>query len=104
MDVSLIRVCKISRIKDVDGSAVKATSHQFRHNGITDRLEEGFTIEQISSMTGHHGESMILNSYNHVNLKIDNTSKKQRMVNGDSNSFEKALFKGRVLSVKENSS
>jgi len=44
------------------------TSHQFRHNGITDRLRIGFTLPQIAEMTGHHGTAMIYASYAHMNL------------------------------------
>lgn len=44
------------------------TTHQFRHNGITDRLAAGFTAAQIAEMTGHHGDAMIFNAYAHLNL------------------------------------
>lgn len=53
------RICWQYGVKDVDGSAYNVITHQFRHNGITDRLEASFTMEQIADMTGYHGNAMI---------------------------------------------
>ena len=50
-------------IKGEDGEIYKITSHQFRHNGVTDRLRAGFTLPQIAEMTAHHGTAMIYGSY-----------------------------------------
>ncbi len=49
------RICKQYNIWDEGGKIYNLTFHQFRHNGITDRLEVGFTLEQIADMKGHHG-------------------------------------------------
>ena len=62
------KICKEHGICDEDGKAYNVTTHQFRHNGITDRLRAGFTPAQIAEMTGHHGTAMILGSYAHLNL------------------------------------
>lgn len=61
-------ICKRNGIKDEDGSDYVVTSHQFRHNGITDRLRAGFTLPQIAEMTAHHGTAMLYGSYAHLNL------------------------------------
>ncbi|MDW2797627.1 hypothetical protein RZO55_08565 [Clostridium boliviensis] len=49
------RICKQYNIWDESGKIYNLTFHQFRHNGITVRLEAGFTLEQIADMKGHHG-------------------------------------------------
>lgn len=38
-------------VKDEDGNLFRITSHHFRHKGITDRLEYGFTPEQVRLIT-----------------------------------------------------
>lgn len=61
-------ICKRYDIRDEDGAEYIVTSHQFRHNGITDRLRAGFTLPQIAEMTAHHGTAMLYASYAHLNL------------------------------------
>ncbi len=97
------RICKAYNIKDNDGSIYKLTSHQFRHNGITDRLEAGFTMEQIADMTGHHGNAMIWNTYAHLNLKPKTIVKRQRTVLKESvdEGNKYTLFGGRILGMDE---
>lgn len=58
------------------------TTHQFRHNGITDRLASGFTAAQIAEMTGHHGDAMICNAYSHLDLMPETIREKQNYVLG----------------------
>ena len=60
--------CGAYNIRDEQGNPYDVTSHQFRHNGITDRLRAGFTMAQIAEMTAHHGTAMIYASYTHLNL------------------------------------
>lgn len=95
------RICERYHIKDEDGRIYKLTSHQFRHNGITDRLEAGFTMEQIADMTGHHGNAMIWNAYTHLNLKPETIMKKQRCVLEEPLQLEGKyiLFGGRILGM-----
>ena len=62
------KICDSYGIRDEQGNIFYVTSHQFRHNGITDRLRAGFTLPQIAEMTGHHGTAMIYASYAHMNL------------------------------------
>lgn len=65
-------ICKRYGIHDEAGEAYMVTSHQFRHNGITDRLRAGFTLSQIAEMTAHLGDAMIYQSYAHLNLFPEN--------------------------------
>ncbi|MFJ7185583.1 tyrosine-type recombinase/integrase [Lysinibacillus xylanilyticus] len=59
--------CKRYKVKNENGGSVKISSHLFRHNGITDRLYEGFRLIDIMSMTNHKTSTMIVESYVHVN-------------------------------------
>ncbi len=56
---NLKKVCDKYNIRDETGKIYNLTAHQFRHNGITDRLEAGFTTAQIAGMIGHHEDAMI---------------------------------------------
>lgn len=47
------------------GSEYKFTSHQLRHNAISDRLSYGFTPQQIQLMSAHKTTKMIIDSYAH---------------------------------------
>ncbi|PKM68776.1 MAG: hypothetical protein CVU95_01430 [Firmicutes bacterium HGW-Firmicutes-2] len=103
VDYHFKRICKAYDIKDNDGHIYNLTSHQFRHNGITDRLEAGFTMEQIADMTGHHGNAMIWNAYAHLNLRPETIVKKQRSVLKESADEDSKyiLFGGRILGMDE---
>jgi hypothetical protein len=70
-----------------------------RHNGITDRLAEGFTIEQIAHMTGHKNDRMILKSYNHLDLRPEVLAEKQRLVLGEPDKSASVMFQGRILNM-----
>lgn len=100
---SFRRICRQHHICDDSGQIYRLSSHQFRHNGITDRLESGFTPAQIADMTGHHGDAMMLASYAHLNLKPETLVEKQQYVlNGQTdggNSY--VLFGGRILGMEE---
>ena len=89
-------ICKHFNIQDENGGIYNLTTHQFRHNGITDRLEKGFTVEQITDITGHHGSTMLLDAYSHLNLKPETIIKAQGAVLKE---IEKDLttFNGKVL-------
>lgn len=96
-------VCVKYRVQDRDGNLYKITTHQFRHNGITDRLASGFTIAQIADMTGHHGDAMIYNAYTHLDLKPETMIEKQEFVSKESGSRDERyiLFGGRILNMNE---
>lgn len=86
-------------LKDAKGKDYAITSHQFRHNGITERLESGFTVEQIAFMTAHKGGGMIMSAYNHIDLKPETIIEKQSAVNHEQVKGIKALFEGRILNM-----
>jgi integrase len=97
------KICSQYNIMDKNGDIFKLTSHQFRHNGISDRLEAGFTLEQISDMTGHHGNAMIWNAYAHLDLKPKTITEKQHYVLEEPQNAENncILFGGRILNMEE---
>ncbi len=95
---ALKRLCEKYGVVDADDKPYSVTSHQFRHNGITDRLKAGFTPAQIADMTGHHGDGMILASYAHLNLfpeTIPEPIEYRTEVTQDENS--PLLFCGKIL-------
>lgn len=96
-------VCRRNGICDEQGDAFSLTSHQLRHNGITDRLAAGFTPEQIRFMTAHHGDAMIYKAYNHLDLLPEVITEKQRYVlnEPDCTGEPKVLFGGRILNMEE---
>ncbi len=97
------RICEQYKIKNEDGTIYYVTTHQFRHNGITDRLEAGFTLEQIADMTGHHGNAMIWNAYSHLDLKPKTIIEKQKYVLEEPKDKQNpyVLFGGRILNMEE---
>ena len=97
------RICEQYGVMDENNQMYCVTSHQFRHNGITDRLEAGFTIEQIADMTGHHGDAMIWNAYSHLDLKPKTILEKQQYVMDEpkENKNPYVLFNGRILNMNE---
>lgn len=96
-------ICVRYGVRDQDGKPYKVTTHQFRHNGITDRLAAGFTTAQIADMTGHHGDAMIYNAYAHLDLKPETIIEKQEFVSEESGSRDERyiLFGGRILNMNE---
>jgi hypothetical protein len=96
------KICVEQNILGEDGKSYNLTTHQFRHNGITDRIESGFTAAQIAEMTGHHGDAMIYNSYTHLDLKPKTIIQKQKYVlNSDDSDNSYILFGGRILGMEE---
>lgn len=97
------KICHRYSILDEMGNVYVVTSHQFRHNGITDRLAAGFTAAQIAEMTGHHGDAMIYNAYAHLDLMPETIREKQNYVLGERQDPDKryVLFGGRILNMNE---
>ena len=96
---NLKKICREHNIRDENGIYC-VTSHQFRHNGITDRLRAGFTLPQIAEMTGHHGTAMIYQSYTHLNLFPETLAQPRSYTaekSGDTNPY--LLFGGRILNM-----
>jgi|GEM_PF-367690 len=100
----LTNVSKYFGVKDENGSPYVITSHQLRHNGITDRLYEGFSPVEIKYMTAQKSDTMILEAYNHMNLMPDKIASKQALVHRENHETDSSLpvyFKGRILNLDE---
>lgn len=96
---SFDRICRDAGIHDETGG-YRVTSHQFRHNGITDRLRAGFTLPQIADMTGHHGTAMIYNSYTHLELYPETlTEPRAYTTDNPASGNPYILFGGRILNM-----
>ena len=89
---------------DENGATYILTSHQLRHNGITDRVWAGFNVVEIRDMTGHQGDAMIEASYTHVlpqeAIKIQNKVIESRE-GQNFRSKEAVMFRGRILNMDE---
>lgn len=96
-------ICEKHGVVDDGGNIYKVATHQFRHNGITDRLAAGFTAAQIAEITGHHGSAMIFNSYAHLNLLPETIIEKQEYVLQEPHSRDNRyiLYGGRILNMEE---
>lgn len=90
-------ICKRHRVCGENGEDYMVTSHQFRHNGITDRLRAGFTLPQIAEMTAHHGTAMIYASYAHLNLFPETIVEPIKCQKEADNPY--VLFAGRILNM-----
>ena len=100
INVFFATYCRIYHILDDNGKQYILKSHQLRHNGITERLCEGFTTEQIMHMTAHKNDSMIINSYSHFNLKPDVMIQKQQEIIGEHDNMQNVvMFGGRILNM-----
>lgn len=90
------RILKENKVVDENGDIYKFTSHQLRHNGITDRLYSGFSIAQVSYITAHKSMKMIEVAYNHPEKEV--ILNKQRKVQSTE---EKTYFRGKILNLDE---
>jgi integrase len=92
--------CKRYKVVDEKMKPYSITSHQLRHNGITDRLHEGFSLIEIRDMTGHQGNAMIYNSYHHIQPEL-NKEAQNRLIKAKYESVESApvYFRGRILNM-----
>ncbi|WP_409969148.1 tyrosine-type recombinase/integrase [Bengtsoniella intestinalis] len=93
----LKKICKQYDVTDSDGRLYNISSHQFRHNGVTDRLRAGFTLPQIAEMTAHHGTAMLYGSYAHLNLFPETLIEPVKYDIEEENSY--VLFGGRILNM-----
>ncbi|ALS23184.1 tyrosine-type recombinase/integrase [Paenibacillus naphthalenovorans] len=54
------KLARILKIKDKNGNIYAPTTHQFRHNAVTDRRYlGGYTTEQTMVLTGHKNKNMV---------------------------------------------
>lgn len=91
-------IIKQYNIIDEDGNLYKLTSHQLRHNGITNRLYHGFSLIQVSLLTGHQGVGMLQTAYNHPQTDVMIASQ-QSMHKDIKNS--PVYFRGRILNMDD---
>jgi hypothetical protein len=93
------KVCTAYEVKDENGNLVSLTSHQFRHNAITDRLTSGiFRPIEVMGLTAHHNTQMIEQSYTHRSAKDLSIENKKvlfrgRIINTDNDLQENAILK-----------
>lgn len=93
------KVCTAYELKDESGNLVSLTSHQFRHNAITDRLTSGiFRPIEVMGLTAHHNTQMIEQSYTHRSAKDLSIENKKvvfrgRIINTDNDLQENAILK-----------
>ena len=89
-------------IKSKNGEKNYFPSHNLRHNGITDRLHDGFEVVHIKAITKHQNDSMILNNYNHPQKDILNKIQEDVIEKreGSSNIVKPVVyFRGRILNI-----
>ena len=97
---SFQKICREFDIRDESGEIYTVTTHQFRHNGITDRLRAGFTLAQIAEMTAHHGSAMIYASYAHLDLFPETLSEpREYFCETPEKGSPYILFSGRILNM-----
>ncbi len=94
-------ICKKYNVIDSKGNPYRITSHQLRHNGITDMLYFGFQPIEIQYITGHQTDAMILQSYNHP--QEDEIIRGQKAVIDKGSDEEKPIvyFKGKIYNMDE---
>lgn len=63
-------VCKRCNIRTENGEPYSVTSHQFRHNAISDRINSGiFRSIEVQGLTYHHSTAMIDQTYTHQDVR-----------------------------------
>lgn len=97
----LNKLCERFNIVSEDRKIYKVTSHQLRHNGITNMIYAGFTPMKIMLLTAHQGTAMITKSYTHI--KQDVLVNKQKTVLGEKVADDDTpiLFRGRILNMND---
>ena len=85
-----------NNICNPDGTVANITTHKFRHNGITDRIQSGlFRAIDIMAITNSKSVAMINQAYVHVNNQEmrENIKTINEVITGE----ESVEFKGRVI-------
>lgn len=97
----LKKYCKANNITDNNGNGYLITSHQFRHNAISDRANSGiFRDIDIMSLTGHHSRTMLDQAYEHTD-KEKLAQKVHNIENGHVNVEAPISFRGRIINTHE---
>lgn len=81
------RLCEHRGITDEQGKPYSVTTHQFRHNGISDRMNSGlFRAIDLLPYTAHRNTQMIEQAYTHTSV---------RDIRGE----DPVLFRGRIINT-----
>ncbi|HHL0974576.1 TPA: tyrosine-type recombinase/integrase [Bacillus cereus] len=98
MNRYLKSLATIIGIVDENGNQYTVTSHQFRHNAVTDRMYQvGYTMEQIVKLTGHKN----INMSSHYLHQLKERQKEVHLNIGELKGIEKnaVSFKGRIMNL-----
>ena len=94
----LDKIISICGIEDENSLPAHITSHEFRHNAITDRLESKlFRPIDLRPMTGHANEQMVNHNYHH---KPKDELIKQMHSIEEAQSDKSVIFHGKVIGSK----
>jgi integrase len=91
------KVVKLFNITGPDDDLHNALTHAYRHNGITERLYEGFSYVEIRDMSGHKGNQMLTTAYVHVNDEEIKARAKKKREKGEQG--PPVLFRGRIMNM-----
>lgn len=84
-------------IVDEENQIYQLTPHQLRHNAITDRIYEGFSLLEIRDMTAHKSNTMLEGSYIHPEKnEIKELAKK---INPNQEPAGGVLFQGKIINA-----
>ncbi|HFK1530165.1 TPA: tyrosine-type recombinase/integrase [Bacillus cereus] len=98
MNRYLKSLATIIGIVDENGNPYTVTSHQFRHNAVTDRMYQvGYTMEQIVKLTGHKN----INMPSHYLHQLKERQKEVHLNIGELKGIENnaVSFKGRIMNL-----
>ncbi|WP_270607427.1 tyrosine-type recombinase/integrase [Bacillus mobilis] len=87
-------------IRDKNNKLFIPTTHQFRHNAVTDRLYVvGYTTEQVRKLTGHKNEKMtkyyvhqLVEKHKEIHLNIENLKNEKE---------SPVSFRGKIINLDE---
>lgn len=83
------RLCEYRGIVDERGEPYSPTTHQFRHNAVSDRMNSGlFRAIDLLPLTAHHNTKMIEQSYTHTSVK-------------DLRKDDPVVFRGRIINTDD---
>ncbi|MGN0078730.1 MAG: hypothetical protein ACI36V_08085, partial [Coriobacteriales bacterium] len=83
------RLCEYRGLVDEHGEPYSPTTHQFRHNAISDRMNSGlFRAIDLLPLTAHHNTKMIEQSYTHTSVK-------------DLRKDDPVVFRGRIINTDD---
>lgn len=98
MNRYLKNLAKVIGVVDENGDSYNVTSHQFRHNAVTDRMYQvGYTMEQIVKLTGHKN----INMPSHYLHQLKERQKEVHLNIGKLKGIENnaVSFKGRIMNL-----